>query len=156
MARITTRLALAEDLQTLLALYSDFGEWFVSFDASSAAPDLKKLDQTLRSSCFCDTPFLYALLAELDGKPKGFALYSFGFWADTADKTLVMSALYSAGSGVGNTLMARLLSIASENYCGRMMWNCWDQNHPAISFYEKLGASKIPDEPMMYLELDRH
>jgi ribosomal protein S18 acetylase RimI-like enzyme len=31
----------------------------------------------------------------------------------------------------------------------RLLWTVWDQNHPAIAFYERLGARFFAEERLM-------
>jgi GNAT superfamily N-acetyltransferase len=49
------------------------------------------------------------------------------------------------GSGLGTALLQRLAALAVERQCGRFEWTVLDWNKQAISFYEKLGATIMPD-----------
>jgi GNAT superfamily N-acetyltransferase len=49
------------------------------------------------------------------------------------------------GSGLGTALLQRLAALAVERQCGRFEWTVLDWNQQAISFYEKMGASVMPD-----------
>ena len=42
-------------------------------------------------------------------------------------------------------MLARLAALAVERQCGRFEWTVLDWNKHAISFYEKLGATVMPD-----------
>lgn len=153
MTDVTIRRATENDLPCLIELYDAFTRWFARIDPDTPPADLIKLQKTLQNACFGTAPHLFALIAEAEGKAMGFALFSFGFWADSQDATLVLSTLYSKGSGAGSCLMDRLEDIARDKGCGRLMWNVWDQNAPAIEFYQKRGARMISDEPFMYVDL---
>ena len=49
------------------------------------------------------------------------------------------------GAGVGRRLLARLAAIARERECGRFEWSVLDWNAPAIGFYERMGATLLPE-----------
>jgi GNAT superfamily N-acetyltransferase len=49
------------------------------------------------------------------------------------------------GAGIGQALLARLGKLALERGCGRFEWSVLDWNENAIRFYEKMGASMLPD-----------
>jgi hypothetical protein len=42
-------------------------------------------------------------------------------------------------------MLARLAALAVERQCGRFEWTVLDWNKQAISFYEKMGATVMPD-----------
>jgi len=39
----------------------------------------------------------------------------------------------------------RILGLAVERRCGRFEWSVLDWNQPAIDFYEKMGATVLPE-----------
>jgi hypothetical protein len=41
--------------------------------------------------------------------------------------------------------LQRLAALAVERQCGRFEWTVLDWNQQAISFYEKMGATVMPD-----------
>ena len=49
------------------------------------------------------------------------------------------------GQGCATALLRALAAIAQERNCGRFEWAVLDWNTPAIRFYEKLGATVLPD-----------
>jgi RimJ/RimL family protein N-acetyltransferase len=46
---------------------------------------------------------------------------------------------------MGRALLVRLAALASERGCGRFEWSVLDWNANAIAFYEKVGATVLPD-----------
>jgi GNAT superfamily N-acetyltransferase len=53
--------------------------------------------------------------------------------------------LRHSGAGVGKRLLVHLAQIAVARGYGRFEWSVLDWNANAIAFYEKMGASVLPD-----------
>ncbi len=102
---------------------------------------------------FCAEPKAFALVAEWDGIPCGFALYFFNFSTFVGRHGVYLEDLFvpesHRGRGVGKALLVRLAQIAKENDCGRLEWSVLDWNAPAITFYKSLGAVPM-DEWTIY------
>ncbi len=49
------------------------------------------------------------------------------------------------GRGIGKALLRRLGRLAAERGCGRFEWSVLDWNASAIRFYERMGATLLPD-----------
>ena len=49
------------------------------------------------------------------------------------------------GRGIGRAMLLRLAAIAAARGCGRFEWAVLDWNTPAIRFYERMGATVMPD-----------
>ena len=49
------------------------------------------------------------------------------------------------GSGLGKALLSHLGALAVERGCGRFEWSVLDWNERAIGFYERMGATVMPD-----------
>jgi GNAT superfamily N-acetyltransferase len=49
------------------------------------------------------------------------------------------------GQGIGRALLERLARIALERDYGRFEWSVLDWNEHAIRFYERMGATVMPD-----------
>ena len=47
--------------------------------------------------------------------------------------------------GVGKALLVALAKIARDRKCGRLEWSVLDWNQPAIDFYQRIGATVMPD-----------
>ena len=63
-----------------------------------------------------------------------------GLWLED----LYVSPAHRRG-GVGGRLLARLAEIALERGCPRLEWNALDWNQPALEFYARLGATRLPE-----------
>ena len=86
----------------------------------------------------------YFLIAEINHKPVGYALYYYTFSTYLGRKSLYLEDLFIKpeirGKGYGFKLFKYIATIAAEEQCGRMEWSVVNWNQPAISFYQKLGA----------------
>jgi len=93
---------------------------------------------------FGPKPKFRAIVAELDGKPAGYAVF-FEFYSTFQGRAgLFLEDLYVRPplrkQGIGQALLNYVARIAwNENYfC--MRWEVLDWNKPAIDFYHRLGA----------------
>lgn len=94
-----------------------------------------------------DTSKLEALVAEVDGKVEGIALFyetpgsTFRARPFLYLEDLVVSDASRSG-GVGEALMAALAREALSRNAWRLQWAVLDWNVRAIRFYDRLGARK--------------
>lgn len=105
--------------------------------------------ERLAEQLFGARPAAEALLAEVEGRVVGFALYFHNFSTFLAKPGLYLEDLYvqpaQRGRGIGKALLKHLAALAIERGCGRFEWSVLDWNQSAIGFYEALGASLLPD-----------
>lgn len=98
----------------------------------------------INKTLFADTPQVSALIAELNGKPVGFAVYFFSYSTWLGKHGIYLEDLFvspeSRGSGAGKELLRELSRIAVAQDCGRVEWSVLDWNEPSIKFYEAMGA----------------
>lgn len=84
------------------------------------------------------------LLAVVDGKPVGSALFFHNFSTFLGRAGIYLEDLYVQpayrGQGYGKALLKRLAQLTVERGCGRLEWACLDWNQPSIDFYRSLGA----------------
>jgi GNAT superfamily N-acetyltransferase len=103
----------------------------------------------LAAHLFGPRPAAEVVLAEIDGRPVGFALFFHNFSTFLGRPGLFLEDLYvqphARGHGIGRALLTHLAGLAVARGCGRMDWNVLDWNEPAIGFYQKLGAEVLPD-----------
>ena len=98
----------------------------------------------LAASLFGPRPACEALIAEVGGRPVGFALFFTTFSTFLCKPGLYLEDLFvepaHRGSGLGKALLARLAALTVERGGGRFEWRVLDWNEPSIRFYESLGA----------------
>lgn len=115
-------------------------------------------EQTLRETLFGDRPFAEVLIARLDGTPAGFALFFHNYSTFLAKPGIYLEDLFVLpelrGKGVGKALLIELAKIARDRNCGRLEWSVLDWNEPAIGFYQRLGATVMPDWRICRLTVD--
>jgi GNAT superfamily N-acetyltransferase len=106
-------------------------------------------EESLRAALFGEAPAARALLAFVDGQPVAYATYFFTFATMEGKRGLWLDDLFIdaafRGKGIGQAVMAYLADVAIQNHCGRFEWMVLDWNEAAIGFYERLGATVLPD-----------
>jgi len=89
------------------------------------------------------------LVAEVDGKAVGYAIYLFTYSSFLARPTLYLEDVFVHPDhrrlGLGGRFFAELRRVARREGCGRMEWIVLDWNTPAQRFYRKLGAKPLDD-----------
>jgi GNAT superfamily N-acetyltransferase len=92
---------------------------------------------------------IHVMLAELDGKSVGYAIYLFTYSSFLARPTLYLEDLFvlpeQRRNGIGAAFFAALLRESKREKCGRMEWVVLDWNTPAHRFYRKIGAKPLED-----------
>jgi GNAT superfamily N-acetyltransferase len=139
----TIRPATPADVGPMLALMRELAEFeklthlFVATEAG--------LDDAL----FGARPASEALVADDGGRIVGYALYFHNFSTFLGRRGLYLEDLYVQpalrGSGLGSAMLRYLAALAVERQCGRFEWSVLDWNQPAIDFYERMGATVLPD-----------
>jgi GNAT superfamily N-acetyltransferase len=113
--------------------------------------------EALGRHLFGERPAVEALLAEEGTHAVGFALF-FGTYSTFLTRPGIhLEDLFvresHRGRGLGRALLAEVRRIAEERGVGRLEWNVLDWNAPAIAFYERAGATLLPDWRLCRIEL---
>ena len=141
--RATIRFATREDVPVIVALIRELAVYEHLEHLATATP--AKLEPQL----FGDKPACECLIAEQDGEPAGFALFFHNFSTFLCRKGLYLEDLVvrpaARGTGLGKLLLQRLAQIAVERDCGRFEWSVLDWNVDAQAFYQRMGATMLPD-----------
>lgn len=132
---------------------ADVGVFLELVDALADYEGLPRPDPEARKRLTADTltnpPRIHVLLAELDGRPVGYAAYFWAYSTFLARPTLYLEDIFvlpeARGRGVGRALIRALARQALRHDCGRMEWLVLAWNRPAIAFYEGLGATQLAD-----------
>jgi len=110
---------------------------------------LQVTPEKLRPHLFGEKPVAEALVAESGGQVVAFALFLTNFSTFLAQPGLYLEDLYvqpgERGRGIGKALLTRLARLAVDRHYGRFEWSVLDWNANAIRFYEKMGATVMPD-----------
>jgi GNAT superfamily N-acetyltransferase len=97
---------------------------------------------------FGENPLFQTFVAEYSGVIIGMALYYYRY-STWKGKTIHLEDLIvtekSRGTGAGYALYAEIIKQGKKDKVRRIEWNVLDWNTPAIDFYEKTGASVLPD-----------
>ncbi len=103
----------------------------------------------LAEHLFGRQPYAECLVVDDGSQLIAFALFFHNFSTFLGRPGLYLEDLYvqpsHRGRGIGRALLVRLAALASERGCGRFEWSVLDWNANAIAFYEKVGASVLPD-----------
>ncbi len=100
---------------------------------------------------------IHVLIAEIDGKVVGYAIYFFSYASFRARPKLYLEDLFvlpeHRRGGVGARFFAELLKVARRSGCARIEWIVLDWNRPARRFYTKLGAKPLAGWSVYWLDL---
>ena len=134
---LTIRFARPEDIPCILGFIRELAVYEKLKDQVIAT------DELLQEWLF-DKQKAEVLLAVVDGKPVGSALFFHNFSTFLGRAGIYLEDLYvqpaHRGKGYGKALLKRLAQITVERGCGRLEWSCLDWNQPSIDFYRSIGA----------------
>ena len=103
----------------------------------------------LREHLFGSKRIAEALVAKVDGVAVGFALFFTTFSTFLARPGIWLEDLFVVpelrGRGIGKMLLMAVARIAVQREAGRLEWSVLDWNTPSIEFYERQGATVMPD-----------
>ncbi len=138
------------DVDLIFSLIVQLAEYERAPEQVTGTPEL------LANALFGEEPTAEALIAELDGRPVGFALYYTTFSTWECRPGLWLEDIYvppeHRRGGVGQALIAEVAAIAVARGCTRLEWTALHWNEPALKFYGKLGARRLDDWVMHRLE----
>ena len=111
---------------------------------------LEVTPERLEPHLFGPKPVVEAWVAEADGGALvAFALFFTNFSTFLGKPGLYLEDLYVEPSwrarGIGGALLKRLGRLAVERGYGRFEWSVLDWNVHAIRFYERTGATVLPE-----------
>jgi GNAT superfamily N-acetyltransferase len=139
----TIRAATPADVDAMLALMHELAEYEKLTHLFVATAE------GVRDALFGARTSAEALVAERDGRIVGYALFFHNFSTFLGRRGLYLEDIYvqpaERGSGLGKAMLRQLAALALERQCGRFEWTVLDWNQTAIDFYERMGASVLPD-----------
>jgi len=139
-SEIKVRPATVDDVELLHKFSVDLSTYEDEPHAVTASP------QILARDGFGKDPQFAALIAEMAGKPVGFALYTFNYSVWTGARGIFIEDIWvvpeQRRGGVARALMAALAKECAAKGFKRIDLNVLDWN-PARGFYEKIGLRWI-------------
>lgn len=141
--RVNCRIANESDAETINRFIVELAEYEKAAHMVLSTPD------ALRKQMQTDKPPFECLIAELDGKPVGFAVYFQSYSTWEAKPGLYLEDLFVTPEarkfGVGKALFDKLNQIAQERNYARIDWKVLNWNKTAIDFYDRIGAISMAD-----------
>ena len=142
-AAFTLRAAELRDVAPIVQLIRELAEFERLTHLLQVTPE------KLRPHLFGEKPAAEAMVAEVQGQVVAFALFFTNFSTFLAQPGLYLEDLFvqpaHRGSGIGEALLTRLAALAVERGYGRFEWSVLDWNENAIRFYQRMGATMMPD-----------
>ena len=137
-ATAALRMVMPEDVPTILGFVRALAQYEHLEDEVSAT------EADFHASLFGTPARAECLLAELDGKPVGFAVWHYNFSTFQGRHGLFLEDIFvdpaHRGSGIGRAIFRFLAERAIAQGCARMDWDVLNWNGVAIRFYRSLGA----------------
>jgi GNAT superfamily N-acetyltransferase len=142
-AGATLRAAEPRDVSAIVGLIGELAEFEKLSHLVQVTP------QTLHPHLFGERPAAEAVVAESYGRVIGFALFFTNFSTFLGKPGLYLEDLYvqpaHRSAGVGRALLVHLARLANERGYGRFEWSVLDWNVDAIRFYQRMGATLMPE-----------
>jgi GNAT superfamily N-acetyltransferase len=105
--------------------------------------------ESLKEHLFGCKPYVEAIIAEYGGQAVGFAIFFHNYSTFLTKPGIYLEDLFVLPEfrrkGIGKEILTYLAKLAVSRDCGRLEWSVLDWNESAISFYENMGASVLPD-----------
>lgn len=132
-----------DDAETIHRFITELAVYEREPDAVEATP------ASLRAQLTAPHPPFECLLAEVDGEPRGFALFFANYSTWRGKPGIYLEDLFvperHRGAGLGRLLLATLARLTVERGGARLEWQVLDWNTPSIDFYRALGATVKDD-----------
>jgi GNAT superfamily N-acetyltransferase len=143
----TLRTAVPADATAIVGLIRELAEFEKLSHLVVITPE------SLHQHLFGAKPVVEAVVAEVAANGRksvvGFALFFTNFSTFLGKPGLYLEDLYvqptHRGTGLGKALLKHLGALAVQRDYGRFEWSVLDWNANAIAFYEKMGATVMPD-----------
>ena len=139
--KLSIRIAEEKDIPVILSLIKELAEFEKLFDEVNVSEDI------LKENLFGKRKYAEVIIAELNEKPAGQALFFHNFSTFKGKPGIYLEDLFVKpeyrSKGVGKALLNKLIETAKERKCSRIEWVVLDWNKSAIDFYKKMGAEEM-------------
>lgn len=102
---------------------------------------------TMGRHLFGAQPAAEVIIGQVDGEPKGFALFFQTFSTFEGKPGIYLEDLFvepeARGSGLGRALLSRLAALVVERGGARLEWSVLDWNELGKGFYRSIGAASV-------------
>ena len=136
----TTRVASPTDIPLILEFIGKLAEY------ERLLHEVEATEADIRRDLFGENPRAFCDIAEVGGRPVGFALWFYSYSTFRGRAGIYLEDLFvepeARGEGAGKALLRRLAQRCVEADLGRLEWAVLDWNAPSIAFYDSLGAMK--------------
>ena len=139
---ISIRKAVREDCPRILELVKELAIY------ERAPHEVTVTPEHFEKSGFGSRPVWWAIVAEVDGKIEGFALYYIRFSTWKGQRMYLEDFVVTEkmrGKGLGKLLFDQLIREARRRKLQGIQWQVLEWNEPAINFYRKYNANFDPD-----------
>lgn len=137
------RPAVSADTEAIFGLIRDLADY------ERLLPEMVGTEAALERHLFGDRPYAEVLVAEVCDQIVGFALFFPTYSTFLTRPGLHLEDLFVRaeyrGRGIGKALIRGVAQTARDRGYGRLEWNVLDWNAPAIGFYQRIGATLLPD-----------
>ena len=135
--------AIVGDVPLILALIRGLAEY------EKLGHEVCATEEQLRETLFGERSVAEVVIALLDDRPAGFAVFFPNYSTFLGRPGLYLEDLFirpeARGLGLGRSVLEYLARVAVDRGWGRLEWRVLDWNEPSIAFYKKLGAEPLDD-----------
>ena len=144
---------MTQDFQIRSATIKDINAIFYLIKALAEYEKLSHLvtgnTQELEQHLFGEKPYIEAIVTEVKEEVVGFALFFNNYSTFLTKPGIYLEDLFVLSQyrrqGIGTAMLRYLADLAVTRNAGRLEWSVLDWNENAISFYQKMGATVLPD-----------
>ena len=139
--KLSIRFAEEKDIPVILSLIKELAQY------EKLSGEVMATEEILKENLFGKRKYAEVIIAELNEKPAGQALFFHNFSTFKGKPGIYLEDLYVKpeyrSKGVGKALLNKLIETAKERKCSRIEWVVLDWNKSAIDFYKKIGAEEM-------------
>ncbi|MFP4222040.1 MAG: N-acetyltransferase family protein [Phormidium sp.] len=137
------RLATPEDTEAIFSLIQGLAAFENLEEQVTGTPE------QLHEHLFGNRPYAEVFLAQQQERVVAYALFFTTYSSFRSQPGLYLEDVFVhpdyRRQGIGTALIAQVAREVEQRGYGRLEWSVLDWNHPAISLYERLGATVLPD-----------
>lgn len=140
---LTIRSATPADSATILGFIRALAEY------EHLLHEVEATEADIGRDLFGPAPKVFCEIAELDGRPVGFALWFYTYSTFQGRHGIWLEDLFvlpeTRGTGVGKALLVELARRCVAEGLGRYEWWVLDWNEPSIRFYKSQGGEMMDE-----------